>query len=131
MRHSFLPTRRGRRSRGIVTALMLTLCLAAATPVAAMPSASGKNPAVITTWNQIAVTTTMNAVSPPASSPTNFIYFALTHIAMHNAVNGITGRYELYHWDGHAKEEGFAGGRRGCRSASDPEHLLPGPSRNP
>ena len=105
MRDSFLPTRRGRRSRGIVTALMVTLCLAAAAPVAAAPSASGKNPAVITTWNQIAVTTTANAVTPPASGPTNFIYFALTHIAMHNAVNGITGKYELYHLDGHPKKK--------------------------
>jgi hypothetical protein len=105
MRDTFLPIRRGRRSRGIVTALMLILCLAAATPVAAAPSGSGKNPAVITTWNQIAVATTANAVTPPASGPTNFIYFALTHIAMHNAVNGITGKYELYHWDGHPSKK--------------------------
>ncbi len=106
MRDSFLPIRRGRRSRGIVTALMLTLCLAAASPVAATSSSgSGKNPAVITTWNQIAVTTTANAATPPASSPTNFIYFALTHIAMHNAVNGITGKYELYRFDGHPEKK--------------------------
>ena len=103
MRDSFLPIRRGHRSRGIVTVLMLTLCLAAATPVAAAPTASGKNAAVITTWNQIAVTTTANAVSPPANGPTNFIYFALTHIAMHNAVNGITGKFELYRWNKHAE----------------------------
>ena len=58
--------------------------------------ASGKNAAVITTWNQIAVTTLMNTVPPPAgpaASPTHFIYYAFTHLAMHNAVNGIAGKY--------------------------------------
>jgi hypothetical protein len=105
MRNRILPIRRGRRSRAIVTALMLTLCLAAATPAAAAPSASGKNAAVITTWNQIAVTTLMNTVPPPAgpaASPTHFIYYAFTHLAMHNAVNGITGEYDLYQSDTHA-----------------------------
>jgi hypothetical protein len=88
-------------SRSIAVALMLTLSLVAATPVAAAPSASGKNAAVITTWNQIAVSTLANTVSPPSGSPTHFIYFALAHLAMHNAVNGITGRYNLYQWDEH------------------------------
>jgi hypothetical protein len=89
-------------TRGIAVALLLTVSLVAATPVAAVPSASGKNAAVITTWNQIAVSTLANTVSPPSGSPTHFIYFALTHLAMHNAVNGITGRYNLYQWDEHA-----------------------------
>jgi len=83
-------------------ALLLTVSLGAATPVAAVPSASGKNAAVITTWNQVAVSTLVNSVSPPAAGPTNFIYFAFTHLAMHNAVNGITGEYQLYQWDEHA-----------------------------
>ena len=64
--------------------LMLTLCLGAATPVAAAPSTSGKNAAVITTWNQIAVTTLMNTVPPPAGpggQPTHFIYYAFTHLS--------------------------------------------------
>ena len=63
--------------RGIAVALLLIVSLGAATPVAAVPSASGKNAAVITTWNQIAVTTLMNTVPPPAgpaASPTHFIY---------------------------------------------------------
>ena len=89
-------------SRGIAMALLLTLSLGAATPVAAVPSASGKNAAVITTWNQVAVNTLVNSVSPPAAGPTNFIYFAFTHLAMHNAVNGITGEYQLYLSDEHA-----------------------------
>jgi len=89
-------------SRGIAVALLLTVSLVAATPVAAVPSASGKNAAVITTWNQIALTTLANTVVPPGGSPTHFIYIAFTHLAMHNAVNGITGKYELYQWDEHA-----------------------------
>jgi hypothetical protein len=91
--------------RGIAVALLLIVSLGAATPAAAVPSASGKNAAVITTWNQIAVTTLMNTVPPPAgpaASPTHFIYYAFTHLAMHNAVNGITGKYQLYQWDQHA-----------------------------
>jgi hypothetical protein len=88
--------------RGIAVALLLIVSLGAATPVAAVPSASGKNAAVITTWNQIAITTLANTVSPPGGSPTHFIYFAFVHLAMHNAVNGITGKYQLYQWDEHA-----------------------------
>jgi hypothetical protein len=88
--------------RGIAVALLLIVSLGAATPAAAVPSASGKNAAVITTWNQIALTTLANTVSPPGGSPTHFIYFAFVHLAMHNAVNGITGRYQLYQSDEHA-----------------------------
>ena len=91
-----------RAARRFATALSLMLCLVATTPVAAIPSASGANAAVITNWNQIAVTTLANTVVPPGGAPTHFIYFAITHLAMHNAVNGITGEYELYQWDRHA-----------------------------
>jgi hypothetical protein len=90
--------------RGIAVALLLILTLGAATPVAAVPSASGKNAAVITTWNQMAVTTLANTVSPPGGAPTHFIYFAFVHLAMHNAVNGITGKYNLYQWDEHSNK---------------------------
>lgn len=79
-------------SRGIAVALLLTLSLVAAMPVAAVPSASGKNAAVITTWNEVAA-----SIIPP--NPAAFLNYAFVHLAMYNAVNGITGRYELYHWD--------------------------------
>ena len=93
----FAPTDRAARhtSRRIAVALMLMLTLVAATPVAAVPSASGKNAAVITTWNEVAV-----SVIPP--NPAAFLNYAYVHLAMHNAVNGITGRYELYRWDARA-----------------------------
>jgi hypothetical protein len=78
--------------RGPAAALALMLCLVAATPVAAVPSATGKNAAVIATWNQVAV-----SVIPP--NPAAFLNYAFVHLAMYNAVNGITGRYDLYQWD--------------------------------
>ena len=54
--------------------------------------------AVITNWNAITVST----VSGGGASPTHFLYYAFTHLAMYNAVVGITGEYELYRWDKHA-----------------------------
>jgi hypothetical protein len=75
--------------------MLLTFVLASATPVAAVPSASGMNAAVITTWNQVAT----SIVLP---NPAAFLNYAFVHLAMYNAVNGITGEYELYQWDEHA-----------------------------
>ncbi len=75
-------------------ALLLSLTLVAATPVVAAPPVPAANPAVITTWNQIAVST----ITANGPSPTAFNYFAFVHIAMYNAVVGITGEYELYRW---------------------------------
>jgi hypothetical protein len=89
------PTLGHRRRRSSAAALVLLILLATATPAAAVPSATGKNAAVITTWNQVAV-----SVIPP--NPAAFLNYAFVHLAMYNAVNGITGRYELYRWDGHA-----------------------------
>lgn len=103
MRHARSSTHPRRAARSVVLALFVTT-MVAATPVAAVPSASGANAAVITAWNQIAVTTLANTVTPPGGSPTHFIYFAFTHLAMHNAVNGITGEYELYKWGEHASQ---------------------------
>jgi hypothetical protein len=53
------------------------------------------NAAVITTWNQV-------AASVVPANPAAFLNYAFVHLAMYNAVNGITGRYELYQWDEHA-----------------------------
>ena len=54
---------------------------------------------VIGDWNATAVGTLItDAVRSPAES---YVYFAFTHAAMHNAVNGITGEYRLYKWQQH------------------------------
>ena len=89
------PRRAGRRA---ATALLLSLTLISAAPAAAVPPPGAANAAVITTWNEIAVTT----VTAGGASPAAFNYFAFTHLAMYNAVVGITGQYELYRWDKHA-----------------------------
>jgi hypothetical protein len=91
------PHRIGRRA---ATALLLSLTLISAAPAAAVPPPGAANARVITTWNQIAVNTVTN--NGAAASPTSFNYFAFVHLAMYNAVVGITGGYELYHWDMHA-----------------------------
>jgi hypothetical protein len=81
--------------RRFAVVLSFILCLAVTAPVAAVPSASGKNAAVITTWNQVAA----SIVTP---NPAAFLNYAFVHLAMYNAVNGITGEYELYQWNEHA-----------------------------
>ena len=91
---SSVPITTSRSAWRIVPALLLSLAVVAATPVAAAPPVPAANAAVITTWNQIAVQT----VTAGGASPTNFNYFAFVHLAMYNAVVGITGEYELYRW---------------------------------
>lgn len=86
------PHRTGRRA---FPALLLSLTLISATPAMGAPTPAAKA-AVITTWNQIAVST----ITANGPSPTAFNYFAFVHIAMYNAVVGITGEYELYRWTG-------------------------------
>jgi len=87
-----------RAGRRAATALLLSLTLISAAPAAATPPPGAANAAVITTWNQIAV----NTVTATGASPAAFNYFAFVHLAMYNAVVGITGEYELYRWDKHA-----------------------------
>ena len=95
MRHASSTSTSTRRSAWrLAPAALLSFTMIAAAPVAATPPVPAANPAVITTWNQIAVST----VTVPAPSPTNFNYFAFVHLAMYNAVVGITGEYELYRW---------------------------------
>ena len=86
---------RDRPVKRISLALLVCLTLISATPAAAAHPVPATNASVITTWNQIAV----NTVTATGPSPTAFNYFAFTHLAMYNAVVGITGRYELYKWD--------------------------------
>jgi hypothetical protein len=85
------PRRRPVRSRA-AAAVLLALTLVTSAPVTAAQPAGDDDPAVITTWNAVAV-----ATIPP--NPAAFLNYALVHLAMYNAVNGITGEYELYKWD--------------------------------
>ena len=83
------PTRR--RTRRGAPALLLSLSLVIATPAAAAPQVPAANAGVITTWNAVAVATI------PAN-PAAFLNYAFVHLAMYNAVVGITGEYQQYQW---------------------------------
>jgi hypothetical protein len=95
-------------ARRIAPALLLSITIAAASPVtgveppAAADAQVAANPAVITTWNAHAVATLAGAAPAGAAKlpPEVFLYLSFVHIAMYNAVNGITGEYELYRWHG-------------------------------
>ena len=96
MRHAPLASTHSHRSAArVIMALLLGLMLFTAAPVAAAKPAPASNAAVITDWNQHAVA----RITAPGASPTNFVYFAFVHLAMYNAVVGITGEYELYRWN--------------------------------
>jgi hypothetical protein len=82
---------RPRAARRAVLAL-LAMVLVAAAPVTAAQPAGDADPAVITNWNRVAAQTV------PAT-PAAFLNYAFVHLAMYNAVVGITGEYELYQWD--------------------------------
>ena len=94
MRHaSSMSPHPHRTGRPAFAALLLSLTLISATPAVGAPPPAA-NAAVIATWNQIAVST----ITANGAGPTAFNYFAFVHIAMYNAVVGITGEYELYRW---------------------------------
>jgi len=98
LRHSTsISQRRRHAGRTAILALLLSLSLVPAGSAAgARPPAA--DPAVITAWNAIAVST----ITANGASPTAFNYFAFVHLAMYNAVVGITGEYELYRWNSQA-----------------------------
>lgn len=97
MRHFSSMSSSSTHSTRIAPAVLLSLSLMIATPVAAAPHPHpSADASVITTWNEIAITT----VTAAGTSPTAFNYFAFVHLAMYNAVVAITGEYELYKWDG-------------------------------
>ena len=78
-----MSNQRPRRLVLVVQALLLSVTLVAAAPVAAAQPPAAANPAVITTWNEIAVTTVTGPAPNGAgmAGPTAFNYFAFTQIA--------------------------------------------------
>ena len=82
------PRRRIRRG---APALLLGLSLVIASPAAGAPPSAADDPGVVTTWNTIAASTI-------PGNPAAFLNYAFVHLAMYNAVVGITGEYEQYQW---------------------------------
>jgi hypothetical protein len=95
---AFLSSAHRRPKRRRAAALMLVAGLLVTTPVGATAPAAAANPGVITTWNAVAASTI-----PP--NPAAFLNYAFVHLAMYNAVVGITGEYELYRWQVHGPRE--------------------------
>lgn len=93
MRHAQNLSAHGHRTtRRFAPAIALSLILSTAAPLNATQPPGEADPVVVTTWNQIAAETI-----PP--NPAAFLNYAFVHLAMYNAVVGITGEYELYQWD--------------------------------
>jgi hypothetical protein len=84
-------------------ALLIIVAAHAARPAAgAQPAAA--DPAVVATWNAIAMST-ITGPAPNGAGKANveaFLWLAYVQAAVYNAVNGITGEYELYEWNAKA-----------------------------
>jgi hypothetical protein len=75
-----------------------------AQPAAGARPPAAADPAVIPAWNAIAVST-IAGPAPNGAGKANveaFLWFAFVQAAVYNAVNGITGEYELYEWNAKA-----------------------------
>jgi hypothetical protein len=75
-----------------VAAVLVAVTLVTSSPVMAAQPPGDDDPGVITTWNAVAA-----SIIP--GNPAAFLNYAFVHLAMYNAVNGITGEYRLYQWD--------------------------------
>jgi hypothetical protein len=79
--------------------LLATLTTGTATAATAATAASD-DPTVITDWNQIAVTTLLGDTSKQLVE--DILYVAFVQAAVYDAVVGVEGRYEPYHFRAHA-----------------------------
>jgi hypothetical protein len=84
-----------------ITAAVLLATLATGTATAATAATGGTDdPAVISDWNQIAVTTLAGETTKQPIEA--FLYTAFVQAAVYNAVVGVEGRYEPYRFHAHA-----------------------------
>ena len=91
----------GAGSLAVCAVLAAVVAVLLARPAAGAQQPAAADPAVITTWNAIAQTTITGA-APNGAGKANaegFYWFPFVQAAVYNAVNGITGEYELYHWN--------------------------------
>jgi hypothetical protein len=80
---------------------VLGTALLSATGASGAEPPIGADPAVITVWNEIAVST-IAGPAPNGAGKANaeaFLWYGFVQAAVYNAVNGITGEYQLYKWD--------------------------------
>jgi hypothetical protein len=84
--------------------LMTIVAVFYARPAAGAQPPAAADPAVVSAWNAIAVST-IAGPAPNGAGKANveaFYWFPFVHAAVYNAVNGITGEYELYEWNAKA-----------------------------
>ena len=93
--------RREHRMRPLVASTILAMLapLVGSAPAVADTTTLG-NPAVISDWNALAVTTLLGDVTKAPQE--SFLYIGFVQAAVYNAVNGIDGRYEPYKFHAHA-----------------------------
>ena len=88
-----------------VCATLITIAAALYTqPAAGAQPPAAADPAVISTWDAIMVSTIVGP-APNGVGKANveaFFWFPFVQAAVYNAVNGITGEYELYKWNAKA-----------------------------
>jgi hypothetical protein len=81
-------------------AAILLTSLVATAPISAnakdTTSTQSTDPAVISEWNEIAQKTLL--ADTTKAVPADFLYMGFVHAAVYNAVVGIQGRYEPYHF---------------------------------
>jgi hypothetical protein len=88
------------RSLIACVAVLLVTSLGVASTASAETTAGGHDPAVISDWNALAVTTFgADLTKLPQETP---LYVAFVQAAVYNAVVGIDGRYEPYRFDARA-----------------------------
>ena len=78
--------------------LMTIVAVFYARPAAGTQPPAAADPAVVSAWNAIAVST-IAGPAPNGAGKANveaFLWFPFVQAAVYNAVNGITGEYELY-----------------------------------
>ena len=83
-------------------ALMTIVAVLYARPAAGAQPPPAADPAVIRAWDAIAVTTIAGSPAQNGAGKANvegFLWFPFVQTAVYNAVNGITGEYELYKWN--------------------------------
>ena len=94
----------GAGSLAACATLMTIVVVLYARPAAGAQPPAAADPAVITAWNATAVST-IAGPPPNGAGKANaeaFLWFGFVQAAVYNAVNGITGEYELYEWNARA-----------------------------
>ena len=94
----------GAGSLAACATLMTIIAVIYARPAAGAQPPAAADPAVIRDWDAIAVST-IAGPPPNGAGKANveaFLWFPFVQAAVYNAVNGITGEYELYKWNAKA-----------------------------